>query len=234
MTHNSHNNEPKSKCCEAERTYVTQKYHSGACSECDKPFVPDYEKECSACGIDHNPNTSKCFDETKRKPIKLHKKCGCELDMECEDCFTDTAKIVTITTPTEGLDWMEKERKAFYQWDKKSPTHIHSIDETITYWLARISTLIEEARKKGIEEGQDDAFNGRIEKMGSITIKETINVPKGIQEIFREQGRQEERDRVIQMVEGMKAPVKNVLYPSDHEKYRNKVINALLTNLRSK
>lgn len=189
MTHNSHNNEPKSKCCEAERTYVTQKYHSGACSECDKPFVPDYEKECSACGIDHNPNTSKCFDETKRKPIKLHKKCGCELDMECEDCFTDTAKIVTITTPTEGLDWREKFDEKFpaMGYANKEIDAIYRYDQYVNNESGIkqfISTLIEEARHQGKKEGYEKGIRETgtevRKRIETLPIIDTYLVKNGI------------------------------------------------------
>lgn len=37
---------------------------------------------------------------------------------------------------------------------------------------------------------------------------------------------------VVDQLEGMKAPIENKLYPSDHEKYRNKVISDTQALLR--
>ncbi len=56
------------------------------------------------------------------------------------------------------------------------------------------------ARAEGYEQGQTDAFAGKIESMKSVLITETYNVPEVLRTHFRQEGANEERERIAEIV----------------------------------
>lgn len=75
----------------------------------------------------------------------------------------------------------------------------------IELFLIESYTRVGDAKfKEGYEKGVDGALRGQIENMSSITIKETVNIPKEIQEHLKQEGREAALREVLEMVKGMR------------------------------
>lgn len=87
-------------------------------------------------------------------------------------------------------DWMGYEREAFSsKWADETGFVSNESDDIADYWLSRIASKIEEARKRGFREGQ----------LGMPRITQSAH--DSGKRIGREQGIQEERERVVKMIE---------------------------------
>lgn len=153
------------------------------CLECN-------HETCRLCNGCHNPDCVLLV-----RPLKI--------------CF-DSLLPKTPNPPTEDRDWRESTigivsskdgEVGYYTFDQiindfrlgqaiaidtGLPPERHS--EAIEWLKENLSRFISQeitaAEARGYERGQDDAFRGKIENMKEITIHETVNVPKPIQDHF--------------------------------------------------
>ena len=100
-------------------------------------------------------------------------------------------------------------------WEERFEEYIEN--ESMFDWrLAKdlipyIRTELTKAREEGYEKGQDDAFNGRIQSMKSITITEEVNLVPELRKHIENLALQSYRQELRKKVEGMKKPVSKVM-----------------------
>ena len=93
-------------------------------------------------------------------------------------------------------------------WEERFEEYIEN--ESMFDWrLAKdlipyIRTELTKAREEGYEKGQDDAFNGRIQSMKSITITEEVNLVPELRKHIENLALQSYRQELRTKVEGMK------------------------------
>ena len=93
-------------------------------------------------------------------------------------------------------------------WEERFEEYIEN--ESMFDWrLAKdlipyIRTELTKAREEGYEKGQDDAFNGRIQSMKSITITEEVNLVPELRKHIENLALQSYRQELRKKVEGMK------------------------------
>lgn len=151
--------------------FVDSSYLSTYCSKCSKLFVP----ASNNANYMQNLQTVACghCDPSKYgEGLKQAEKSIPNYKCECE-CHSQPSP-----------DWIDKERKEF--WRSYAPDFKQNQEilfENVTnYWLSRIASKIEAAQIKAWKEGYDDRKNN-------------------FQELDKEMGRQEERERVVKMIE---------------------------------
>lgn len=228
-----------SQCCGAETT--TRDSFSRLCKKCfmscnriskdqiycshtdgttthkieDCPFQPT-EKECEH-NNSHDMTETFCMDCDKSvEDIFKGKTCECKNCMQIsikDRCEKDCTDIDCKPLPPESSNWMEEEREVFYENEYLCSAN-SSNQEIADYWLSRMAEKIEEAYEKGIREG--------IEK----TLED---MP-----IFKEKARQEERERIVKMIEEMiqDTPASNY-EENDFNAGKVKSLVELLANLNS-
>lgn len=131
-----------------------------------------------------------------------------------------------ICSTTETLDWMDKEREAFMESSHVEASYddqiglqvISSPEDVCDYWILRI----EEARKEGYEKGFDA---GGQTKGGTGRIM----YQRGL-----EQGKQEEKARIVKMIEENFASFNLMDWSGESEVYDEieRLKNQLLDNLK--
>jgi len=120
-----------------------------------------------------------------------------EIEKECEcDCH-DTFHYCYKNPPCCPIVVPKKDTSAEEAFDQIwEPIHVgYNGSELDLKHQLKIRTLflskLSLARKQGYEEGQDDAFEGRIQHLKTVEIRETVNVPQFLQDFFRKQGRED-------------------------------------------
>lgn len=181
---NTHNSQTKLTCPHCSSTNILLDARTGAvCGDCGKKYC---NVKSSCCGAEKivNPQNgwnecSECFDPFVPASEKeyIHKY---NHNAECVYC---DAKV---SQPSP--DWMEEERKAFYEWYVDKDDWYKLIAD---YWLSRIAETREAARKEGYEIATRNLKN-------KYDYAHRANIEG---KIAREQGRQEERERVVKMIE---------------------------------
>lgn len=186
----------KSSCCGAESIRMRDMENDIyvlKCAVCRRPFIPTTEGECKS------PN------------CRLPKGHGENCEVKCHVCIYATQNQYPALfcseylpckyhsgepfVPPESSAWMEEEREAFCR-----EFTINSLDAISAikaknliadYWLSRMAETREAARKEGYEIATRDLKN-------KYDYAHRANIEG---KIAREQGRQEERERVVKMIE---------------------------------
>lgn len=188
-----------SKCCGAELCYGKptglSTYNGLYCSNCRDHFIPQStEKECEHPSYDRKIDCDYC---RKKRPIEesiLQDKANlekCKCKCKCKNCLDirekDRCSGDCNECPPES-SWMEEEREA---WDETSKCYdiAGSVRPIVTdYWLTRMAEQIKAETKRCLA-----AHSSQI----------PFIFQKG-QKIGVEQGRTEERERVISEIQSVK------------------------------
>lgn len=154
------------------------------------------------------------------------KKCAVSPGIEI-NCFECTCHNLSL--PPESSNWMEEEIEAFIKncWQKLSTEFMAK--EIADYWLSRMAEKIEEV-KKSMEEESDELSHKCNELESQVSVA-------------YEQGRHEEKERIVKMIEGKYA---SQIHQKDCEYQRegcdcgymerlsyNHALDDLLANLKS-
>lgn len=193
---------------------------AGGCPcECHDGCSKQREDACLKCIPFVEPTLSQCCNtelyETKHEGKILHyfcSKCGQPFFLQQADTAHMSQKRLPVikgmqngvfNTPLPSKDWMDKEREAFYKQSSEEYKNIapYSMQKIADYWLSRIQSQIEAERVKAKQEVGQGATRSELVR---IRIAE------------REQGKVEERERIVKMIEEMKG-WKSCINHSDYE-----------------
>jgi hypothetical protein len=67
--------------------------------------------------------------------------------------------------------------------------------------IKELESFILQVRTEAYQEGQEDAFKGKVQNLKTLTITETVNVIPELQEYFRKQGRTDTINEIRKVVE---------------------------------
>ncbi len=112
--------------------------------------------------------------------------------------------------------------------DGRAVAHHVDVENFKNTLRTKLTTLLSTVRAEAYEKGQDDAFRGKIESMSSITVKETYDVPYVLQEAYRNEGRADERARIVGLVPEEKNGMngENLPFENSPEIYGNQRIES--------
>ena len=104
-----------------------------------------------------------------------------------------------MTEQNTQIGWEERFDKVIEKWlDEDAEISLIPVVRQF------IATELTKAREEGYEKGQDDAFNGRIQSMKSITITEEVNLVPELRKHIENLALQSYRQELRTKVEGMK------------------------------
>lgn len=185
----------QNKCnCDCHDTYP-QEIHCIDCKSNEKLFPQPTLSQC--CGMQKTSKGAFCKDicSNCQQPF---------IPQEKDISNTSTTHDSMVHVPLPKEDWMDKEREAFRQ-----EFTINSLDaiDAITaknliadYWLSRIQSQIEAECERAFKEGYEKG----IQEVGQgATRSELVR----IRIAEREQGKVEERERILKMIEKLKLKI---------------------------
>lgn len=70
--------------------------------------------------------------------------------------------------------------------------------------VKKLESFILQVRTEAYQEGQEDAFKGKVQNLKTLTITETVNVIPELQEYFKKRGRQDTINEIRKEVEKIK------------------------------
>lgn len=164
-----------------------------------------YYYDCQNCGKEFIPQSidKECCDiKNKGYHTGYHKNCS----------------------PTETLpSWMEEEREAWQNWAYNKGFDLETVEsmtENNLYWLSRMAEKIEKSKECPLPTCL----------LHNICMEYCDCTPDSIHDTLVEQGRAEERDRIVTMIEKMDSFAMEYTSLGDVEMMINK--QALLDNLK--